>query len=103
MISDPGNRTIRPAEVLREQLAIQRKAGLSFRLAWDLALREAMRVAQTDRADWVEVFRWARPEFEAAYNGQPTPAAEVIAALDGPRPWAEVEVERAAGRAVQAA
>lgn len=76
-----------PPVVLRGRLAECRCQGMSFELAWSHSLR-GLRIGNdaVTRRQWKAALIWARPEFEAAYYGQPTPMSESVAALVGWRP-----------------
>lgn len=60
-----------PAQLVRLCLQHHRTLGASFDVAWTRALQSLPRGdiggMRSDRAVWVAVLRWARPEFEAAY------------------------------------
>lgn len=68
-----------PSEFVRHALAAYRGEGLPFIEAWSRALQALPRM--DGRKEWLNVLRWARPFFEAAYNREPQLDCTVVLAL----------------------
>lgn len=79
---------ITPAELLATELLHHRSRGVSFQRAWAASLREAQAATAhfPEAKGWMTALRWAKPEFEHAYNnpGTKPPAwiASVLAAAE---------------------
>lgn len=58
---------MRPAELVRRDLAAARERGETFDEAWPRAIR-AIPARTYERAEWISALEWARPAFEHAYH-----------------------------------
>ena len=80
----PDNAARRVAELLSEQ----RQVGVAFDAAWDRALYSVLgtprprgQLGGTEAGRWQIALDFARPEFRAAYEGEPSRAAETVLRL----------------------
>src|SRR4051794_26909108 len=82
-------RMAEPLTVLREQLAAQRRDGLTFDVAWNTAHAAALAAArQPERSAWADVLYATQPAWERAWERRPLTrreAALVAVASDGER------------------
>jgi hypothetical protein len=71
-----------PPVVLREQLAVARRARVSFDQAWPAALKATVNASQWERAEWLEVLSGVVEAWRAGWERRPaTGSEEVLAAL----------------------
>jgi hypothetical protein len=65
-------RVVDPPRHVRVVLAEAKQRGLPFGTAWTMAVQSLPRRRepdQDDASDWLDLLRWARPAFQAAYTG----------------------------------
>lgn len=90
-----------PPEELRVVLEQARAEGAPFEHAWRVALPLVLRPGRfrylREREEWRRALEWARPEFRAAYAGEPgMPGLEKLSPLIAPAPVPRMPRESAA-------